>query len=248
MIAATMLIPNIRAVLFDAVGTLIQPWPAVAAAYGQVGRMFGSRLSDEEIDVRFKQAWAMEEARDTELDQRTSEERERERWRKIVESVFHDVADLRGLFASLWEYFAAAEHWAMYPDVAPAWRRLRQAGLRLGIASNFDLRLHELCRRLPPLDAADPVVVSSLLGRRKPHAEFFAQAAARIELPPEQILFVGDSLEHDYRPALAAGMSAVLLKRDESADDEGGCRIAAELGQVADCLLVTLPAPAETPA
>ena len=208
-----MPIPHIRAVLFDAVGTLIHPHPPVAQAYAQLGREFGSALGDEEIDARFRGAWAAEEARDAELDYRTGEKREQERWRNIVESLFDDVEDKPGLFAALWDHFAAAENWGVFPDVAPAWERLRACDLQLGIASNFDLRLHVLCKRLPPLDGASRVIVSSLLGRRKPHPEFFAKAAAMMKLPPEQILFVGDSLELDYRPALSAGMSAVLLER-----------------------------------
>jgi putative hydrolase of the HAD superfamily len=224
---------NIRGALFDAVGTLIHPDPPVTKAYWQTGRRFGSRLDDLEIGRRFEEAWAAEEARDTELDHRTDEQRERERWRNIVGRVLDDVTDQEGLFAALWDHFASPAHWAMFPDVAESWQRLESAGLKLGVASNFDRRLLELCKWLPPLERAEPVVVSSLVGRRKPHREFFEKAAATMKLPPEQILFVGDSLEHDYRPALAAGFAAVLLNRDPRPMEGDGVTVASSLKEIA---------------
>lgn len=214
-------------------GTVIEPRPKLAEAYGRVGRLFGSTLHEREIEGRFQAAWADEEVRDEELRQRTNELRERDRWSNIVRRVFDDVDDAAGLFAALWDHFAAAENWRVFADVAPAWSRLRQAGLRLGVASNFDRRLLELCNRLPPLDSAEQVIVSSLAGRRKPHHHFFDQAAAALRLPTEQILFVGDSLEHDYRPALAAGMSAVLLARMSAAERSPQVSAAVDLLQIA---------------
>lgn len=49
---------GVRAILFDAVGTLMRPEPAVAQVYREIGARFGSRLSVEEIAARFEDAFA----------------------------------------------------------------------------------------------------------------------------------------------------------------------------------------------
>jgi len=79
----------LRAVLFDAVGTLIRPEPSVATAYAQAGRRHGADLPEDEIGRRFRAALV----RQDEIDRvrhagRTDQEREIERWRGIVADVF----------------------------------------------------------------------------------------------------------------------------------------------------------------
>ena len=53
-----MIPPEVRAVFFDAVGTLIHPQPSAAAVYAAVGRRFGTRRTEEEIAARFPTAFA----------------------------------------------------------------------------------------------------------------------------------------------------------------------------------------------
>ena len=84
---------HIRAVFFDAVGTLIHPAPAAGDVYHQIGQRFGSRLQREDVLQRFKTAFAAQEQRDAWRDGRTSEKRELERWRAIVEACLPDVVD-----------------------------------------------------------------------------------------------------------------------------------------------------------
>ena len=50
--------------------------------------------------------------------------------------------------------------------------------------------------------------------QRAPHPSIFEAALTRLDLPPSDVLFVGDSLDADYRGATAAGMPAVLIDRN----------------------------------
>src|SRR5688572_9226412 len=94
---------GIRAVLFDAVGTVIYPDPPVAVAYACAGERFGVGIEPDEVRRRFAAAFARQEALDGESGAwRTSEARERERWRSIVAEVFPTSADGEALFAALW--------------------------------------------------------------------------------------------------------------------------------------------------
>ena len=58
------LLAGIRAVAFDAVGTLITPDPPVPVAYEAIGREFGSRHSADALRPRFRAAFLAEEERD----------------------------------------------------------------------------------------------------------------------------------------------------------------------------------------
>lgn len=205
---------GIRAVLFDAVGTLIYPQPSVAVAYTAAGRHCGSCRGADEVAARFRAAFgASERARRTQNVWHTSEAAERRLWREIVDQVFDDVADRGPLFAALWEHFARPQHWALYDDVAVAWQALAGAGFELALASNFDSRLHAVCEGLPPLDRCARRYVSSEVGFRKPGPAFFRAVERSLELEPRQILLVGDDWENDVLGGSRAGWRVAWLDR-----------------------------------
>lgn len=208
---------HVEAVLFDAVGTLIEPDPPVAIAYESVGKRFGSALTGAEILQRFRAAFARQEQLDeAEFGGTTDEARERRRWQTIVAEVFADVADGESLFAALWRHFAEPASWRLCPGAAECWRTLELRGLTLGIASNFDGRLEGVCQGLQPLDGCRQLFISSQLGIRKPHPAFFAAIAAQLQLEPERLLLVGDDLTNDYQAARAAGWQSLLIDPKEA--------------------------------
>lgn len=201
-----------RAVLFDAVGTLIYPDPPVAVAYAAAARRFGSELTEEEIQRRFKRAFARQETLDAaDYGQRTSEERERARWQSIVGDIFDDVAGRDSLFLQLWEHFAQPAHWRVFDDVPELWSSIEARQLPIGIASNFDGRLRTLCQGLAPLNRCHRLFVSSELGARKPSPDFFRAIEDSLGLPPDQLLLIGDDPVSDFEAARAAGWQAALV-------------------------------------
>jgi len=92
---------------------------------------------------------------------------------------------------------------------------LTNRGIAVGVASNFDARLVALLDGIPVLaPLRGRCVVSSLVGWRKPAAEFFAALAAACGCEPGRILYVGDDLRNDIDGATAAGLRAVLYDPD----------------------------------
>jgi putative hydrolase of the HAD superfamily len=203
----------IRAVLFDAVGTLIYPSPAVRAVYAAVSRRLGGTLSEDEAEFRFRAAFAQQEERDAADGNRTDEARERERWRQIVAEVFADQPEPEEAFDELWDHFARSEAWACFPDVGPCLTALAERGLTVGVASNFDARLRSVVAGLDPLRTLTVSVISSEVGWRKPAPEFFAAACRLLKLSPAQVLLVGDDWGNDYLGGRQAGVSVALLAR-----------------------------------
>jgi putative hydrolase of the HAD superfamily len=200
-----------KAIFFDAVGTLIHPEPDAATAYAQIGLRWGSRLGVGTIRQRFAAAFARQEQLDRQRNWRTDETRELERWRSIVREVLSDVADGDACFTALYEHFSLAKNWRCESAAAAVLQALTQRGFRIGIASNFDRRLRQVLQGFAELAGLEPVVISSEVGWRKPATAFFEALCRASEAAPDQVLYVGDDLANDYEGARRAGCRALLL-------------------------------------
>jgi len=202
---------GVRAVVFDAVGTLITPDPPASAVYAEVGRRLGSRLDLDTITARFRLAFRAEEEIDRAAGWRTDEDREERRWREIVAKTLDDVGDPEACFRELWQHFAQSSGWRCDPAAGRVIAELRRRGMTVGMASNFDGRLRTVVAGLPALGAVRPIVISSEVGWRKPAARFFEKIVQAVGHSPAEVLHVGDDLGNDYDGALAAGLKALHL-------------------------------------
>jgi putative hydrolase of the HAD superfamily len=70
----------------------------------------------------------------------------------------------------------------------------------------------------------DTVVISSEVGLEKPEPEIFALACERPGRPPQEWVFVGDSVVIDVEGAQEAGLHPVLLDRYARFPDSTGPR------------------------
>jgi putative hydrolase of the HAD superfamily len=224
---ARLLLPNsIRAVFFDAVGTLIHPDPPASDVYANVGRRFGSRLDSTAIGPRFRAAFHRQEDYDREHGYRTNCEREVQRWRSIVAEVLDDVTDPQACFQTLFEHFARPDAWRCESDTGAVLGALVKLGYRLGLASNYDTRLHQVADGLPQLQPLRHRVISAEVGFCKPTAGFFQKVCEAADAAPQQILVVGDDFVDDYEGAIAAGLSAILYDPSGAHPDKMTVRIA----------------------
>lgn len=76
---------------------------------------------------------------------------------------------------------------------------------------------YEQRRELQVLGLEPLFTVIAIEGERgigKPHKPIFEWVEAQLQLPPEQILFVGNSWEHDVQGALHAGWHAAWVNRE----------------------------------
>jgi putative hydrolase of the HAD superfamily len=178
-----------------------------------------------EIGPRFRAAFQHEEAFDQQRSWRTSEERERQRWRRIVASVLDDVTDPEACFSELFEHFGRPEAWHCDPEVVHLFPELARRGYTLGLASNFDHRLHRVLGGLA-LPFLQHVVVSSEIGWRKPAMKFFLELSRLTGSDVDQIVYVGDDRGNDYDGARAAGLRAILFDPQGKLTGIGAPRIA----------------------
>jgi putative hydrolase of the HAD superfamily len=121
----------------------------------------------------------------------------------------------------VYEEFGRPERWALYGDVRPAFERLRGAGMKVGIISNWDTRLSGILRGLGLGDVLDDVVSSADVGLHKPDPRIFELACERVGVQPARAAHVGDHHYADYLGARALGMTAVLIDRHGVEADHG---------------------------
>jgi HAD superfamily hydrolase (TIGR01549 family) len=99
----------------------------------------------------------------------------------------------------------------LYPDVVPVLTRLRAAGLLVGLAGNqpVDAEAELQALGLP----VDFVASSERWGVQKPDTAFFRRMVAEAGVAPHETAYVGDRLDNDVLPAIAAGMTGVFIRR-----------------------------------
>ncbi|MCR8579201.1 HAD family hydrolase [Streptomyces sp. Isolate_219] len=100
----------------------------------------------------------------------------------------------------------------LYSDVRPALAQLRGEGLWLGIAGNQTVRAGAILRGLFANDV-DLIGTSDDWGASKPDLLFFERVADVVPFENDQILYVGDRVDNDLRPAVAAGIHTALVHR-----------------------------------
>ena len=117
--------------------------------------------------------------------------------------------------SKVWELLGveqpAASTWSdadFYPDAFACIDRLRSRGLVVGAVGNTSAEAEELLR-----ERVDVVGSSARWGVEKPSPGFFARLVGELRLTAGEIAYVGDRVDNDVAPALAAGMVAVHIRR-----------------------------------
>lgn len=99
----------------------------------------------------------------------------------------------------------------LYPDVRPALTQLRADGLWVGLAGNQTARAGGILRSLEL--PADLIATSEDWGAAKPDPDFFRRMIEAAPAGPDAILYVGDRLDNDIRPAARLGLRTALIRR-----------------------------------
>jgi len=104
----------------------------------------------------------------------------------------------------------------VFPGLSDTIGAFRDAGLKIGVLSDFPIR-----RRLDDLGLAGPwdaALSSEDTGFLKPHPQSFLLLAEKLGVAPGEVLYVGNSYSYDVLGARAAGMPAAHLSRRRRPD------------------------------
>jgi putative hydrolase of the HAD superfamily len=211
-----MVAEPIRAVLLDALGTLIElerPWPHLVDELAARGLVVG----EDDARAAMLAEMAYYRAHHDEAVDWTALKDLRRRCAAVVQEQLHTSLPLDDVLEAL----LAAIRFRAYPEVPDVLARLRASGARLAVVSNWDVSLHDVLERTGLRPLVDAVVISAELGVAKPDPAIFRAALDRLGAAPEGAVHVGDSLEHDVAGARAAGLEAVLVARNGAPAPDG---------------------------
>ncbi len=100
-----------------------------------------------------------------------------------------------------------------YDETADVLAALRAGGTTLAICSNWDWDLADAVDEAGITDLVDVVVSSAWAGARKPHPRIFRHTLEKVDLEPDDVLFVGDTWGPDVVGPRTLGMTPVYLRR-----------------------------------
>ena len=213
--APTIDLSAIKAVFFDAGGTLFQPYPSVGEIYAEVARRHGLHADQKELETLFHALWKERDGLAS-LSGHSGEKEERKWWYGLVWDVFSKIGKFKDFdlfFEELYDWFARPEAWRLFPDVLPLFQELKKRGKIVGIVSNWDSRLFGICEGLGLTGHLDFILASAVVGAAKPHPKIFQEALRKAQVLPEEAVHVGDSLTDDVWGAEQVGIQPVFIDR-----------------------------------
>ena len=207
---------QLKAIFFDAVGTLFYLNGSVGQHYAFVADEIGLKLNADKLDRAFASAWKQMPARPAIDGPRPDDDKGW--WRELVDLVLDQAAptldeiDRDNFFEIAYEHFAEAGVWKLYPEVPEVLEKL-QPRFQLAVISNFDGRLRFILEHLGISKFFSQVFISSELGADKPDPEIFRRALNLIDLNANEVLHVGDDSKRDWKAAAAADLLVFRLDR-----------------------------------
>src|SRR5437773_8310060 len=211
--------PMLKAIFFDAVGTLFYLTKTVGDHYAIVAAEVGLKLEAKKLDAAFYSAWKQMPPRQAIDGPRENDDKDW--WRDLTDAVLKEAAptvgelDRDNFFEVAYEHFAEAGVWELYPEVIEVLEKLFPR-FQLAVISNFDGRLRMILEQLGVSKFFKHVFLSSELGADKPDPEIFRRALNVIHREPNEVLHVGDDPERDWKAAASVGLSIFQLDRKKN--------------------------------
>lgn len=216
----------IRAVLLDALGTLVElrrPWPALVAELAARG----VAIDDAAAEAALRTEMAYYRAHCQAAGDRAALARLRADCTDVLRAALPEHARA---VDGLQDALLASLHFSPYPEVPDVLRVLRAAGRRLVVVSNWDVSLHDVLAQTGLRELLDGVVTSAEAGVSKPDPAIFAIGLEVAGAHAGEALHVGDDLEADVEGARAAGIAAVLVSRNGDGAPPGVTTVASLAG------------------
>lgn len=222
-----------RAILLDALGTLAELEPPAPRLREVLAARHGVQITEAEAECAIAAEIAyyrshLDEGRDAD-----SLAALRRRCAQALREALPAGAPIaRVTEQELTDALLSALRFRPFEDAKSALDHARSRGLRLVVVSNWDVSLHAVLEQIGLAPLLDGVVTSAEIHARKPSPAIFEHALALAGVKAREALHVGDNFEEDVVGARAAGLDAILLRRDGSAGPDGVQTIAS-LAQLA---------------
>ena len=111
------------------------------------------------------------------------------------------------------QMWRASRNNQILPDAVNTIKTLAERGYKLSIVSNTtsSIEAHAMLAENGLTEYFDPVLLSCVVGSRKPHPSMFLQATRGMGVLPQNCAYVGDNLSRDLIGAMQAGFGSVII-------------------------------------
>ncbi len=97
---------------------------------------------------------------------------------------------------------------------------MRRKSVKVGIVTNgLKKDFQRILEELKLIDSFDVVVGLDSCNNGKPNKEIFLHALGKLQVKPEDAIFVGNEVKYDYEGAKEAGLKPLLIKREGKASE-----------------------------
>lgn len=204
---------KVKAVIFDLGGTIIKT--------AEPAEVFKRILETNGIHIPLEKIRAAHRENETGHDAEDMARQGMDYWvrwnRKILERT--GVKEKLELLAH-----KINDHWfdhanlQVYPEAIETLEELRRRKLKLGVVTNsLEEEIRKGFKKLGLDGFFDVTVGCDTCGKAKPNREIFCCVLDRLNVRPEDAIFVGDSLKYDYEGAEKTGIRPVLVSRNGDA-------------------------------
>ena len=211
---------KIKAVLFDLYGTLAGFEPTRFLIQSQVVKKYNLFLTQQGVSKGYFLADKFMAEQNAVKPVRSMNQIEKEnffaRYEQLVLS--GDALDVnldlcKKIFKELQQ---VSYSMVLYPDVIDSLIKLKSLNFKLGLISNMDKLGSELLNEFKLSEYMDICVTSKEANVEKPDPQIFNLALSKLNIKPEEAIYVGDQILSDVEGASNAGMTPVLLDRENS--------------------------------
>lgn len=110
----------------------------------------------------------------------------------------------------------------LYPDAIPTLNKLNSKGLKLGVISNGLVSdIDHILAKMDLEKLFEIRVGMDTFKHMKPDKEVFLMTLQKLNVLPDEVIFVGDSLENDYESTSELGIKSILIDRKGKKDRLG---------------------------
>lgn len=225
---------RIRLVTFDAMNTMIRLNEPVDTVYYRFAKKEHiNNLRREQIKISWKETYAKFSSEfscfgaknnfDDKQANKDTASLNKLWWTNLITTVICQSSDepanspkIKNVADKLYAHYCTAQPWILEPSAKSTLAYLKTKGILLGILSNYDTRLRDICRNFEISNYFQTFVLSGEVGVEKPNKEIFKLMQATLKMDSDEVLHVGDDLDKDYFAAKNAGWKSLLLQNDKN--------------------------------